>query len=521
MAAGRELVEPAPRPTAATAGERGSMWSRCARPAARRAPRAARRPPAPPPRSRGSAPTADGRVLGAVHEQHRHLRAGSGRARVGLRVALRLRRAGVPPSSAWTTPPGSCAAALEVRDRRLRDDRGGPQRRGAPRGAVGRRPQRQMAAGAVAEQHDALRGRAARRPRGSASIAAATSSNVAGQPPPCTSARGGGTRCSTPPSRGARGRGRSARITHLAVARVPRPAVQRRPRRGNGPAPRGAMQLAARPAVLGVAVPSLPPRSTSSGDARARPGAPHAAGSSSNTMPAISTSSPGSKPASSSARITPIALQSPLDVRERLLVLHVEARDQALDPAAADAERPRPSRSTRPVAARRRAGTRGARRVPRSRRSSAAGAGACTGTARSSSDGQLVEPAASRCDVTSTGTSSPSALAPLAPRVRRRRLGRHEVGLRQREHARQRARGARRAPRARARRRRGSRPGPSRRAARGRPRGRAARVRSTCARKSCPRPAPSLAPSIRPGMSASTSWRSPLVERRRAPARAS
>ena len=34
------------------------------------------------------------------------------------------------------------------------------------------------------------------------------------------------------------------------------------------------------------------------------------------------------------------------------------------------------------------------------------------------------------------------------------------------------------------------------------------RVRSTCARKSCPRPAPSLAPSIRPGMSATTSWRS-------------
>ena len=38
------------------------------------------------------------------------------------------------------------------------------------------------------------------------------------------------------------------------------------------------------------------------------------------------------------------------------------------------------------------------------------------------------------------------------------------------------------------------------------------RVRSTCARKSWPRPAPSLAPSIRPGMSASTSWRSLAFE---------
>ena len=34
------------------------------------------------------------------------------------------------------------------------------------------------------------------------------------------------------------------------------------------------------------------------------------------------------------------------------------------------------------------------------------------------------------------------------------------------------------------------------------------RVRSTCARKSCPSPAPSEAPSISPGMSAMTSWRS-------------
>ena len=38
-------------------------------------------------------------------------------------------------------------------------------------------------------------------------------------------------------------------------------------------------------------------------------------------------------------------------------------------------------------------------------------------------------------------------------------------------------------------------------------------MRSTWARKSCPRPAPPLAPSIRPGMSARTIWRSSSSER--------
>ena len=53
--------------------------------------------------------------------------------------------------------------------------------------------------------------------------------------------------------------------------------------------------------------------------------------------------------------------------------------------------------------------------------------------------------------------------------------------------------------------------GPTRRSARCRRRARAGCVRSTCARNSCPSPAPSAAPSIRPGMSASTSWRPVVV----------
>ena len=54
-------------------------------------------------------------------------------------------------------------------------------------------------------------------------------------------------------------------------------------------------------------------------------------GSSSKTTPPISTSSPGSKPCASSARDHAHAAQPVLDVRERLLVLEVVAREQALD----------------------------------------------------------------------------------------------------------------------------------------------------------------------------------------------
>ena len=67
-----------------------------------------------------------------------------------------------------------------------------------------------------------------------------------------------------------------------------------------------------------------------SGRASGYSGAP---GSELETTPPISTSSPGSKPALSSARITPEAVQAALDVRQRLLVLDVVAGDQALDDA--------------------------------------------------------------------------------------------------------------------------------------------------------------------------------------------
>ena len=64
-------------------------------------------------------------------------------------------------------------------------------------------------------------------------------------------------------------------------------------------------------------------------------------------MPAISTSSPGSKPAASSARITPERAQALLHVAQGLVVVHVVPSDQPLDAARpSHANAPGPVRST-------------------------------------------------------------------------------------------------------------------------------------------------------------------------------
>ena len=113
-----------------------------------------------------------------------------------------------------------------------------------------------------------------------------------------------------------------------------------------------------------------------------------APGSSSNTTPPISTSSPGSKPALSSAVITPSRCEAALDVRQRLLVLEVVAGDQAVDDLAGDAELARPEALDLELARRAPGGRRGTRRA---RRPASSGTGSATGTRREQLDRELVE----------------------------------------------------------------------------------------------------------------------------------
>ena len=224
-------------------------------------------------------------------------------------------------------------------------------------------------------------------------------------------------------------------------------------------------------------------------------------------MPPISTSSPGSKPSRSSAAITPRRVQAPLDVRLGLLVLEVEARDQALDGVAGDAEvalagcaRPR-SRGRRAAGRPRYSAT----------SSSPAGLGRVAGLGRhrrKQHPPQLVEALrASRWRSRAPGRRRPAAHA---TRCRRRSAsaGGYEVGLGQREDARQRGERGSCAPSSASIIAWLSTGSDCRRAARGRAR---ARARGSARRGRGSRgrgPAPSLAPSISPGMSAMTSWRS-------------
>ncbi len=180
------------------------------------------------------------------------------------------------------------------------------------------------------------------------------------------------------------------------------------------------------------------------------------------------------------------------------------ARPRGRGPGSRRRPRARPSSRPRPPA-----GRRGAR--PRTRR-----AGSAAGAGSGASFGQLGE------DPRARSSSSPSPVAeetastpsvrvaePLLP-LRDRRLDlvrRQQVAL-------ARGRPARAAARAR-RRGRPARPAPSRSSPPGRPPSGASSTRwtsieqrSTWARNSWPRPAPSAAPSISPGMSATTAWRS-------------
>ena len=123
-------------------------------------------------------------------------------------------------------------------------------------------------------------------------------------------------------------------------------------------------------------------------------------------------------------------------MRERLLVLHVVAGDQPVDRLAGDAELAVADALDLERARRPRGGTRGTRR-----RSSSPAASGATGSAARHAPQQLarelVEPCRVALDVTITGTSSPSRSRHSAAAASRR-LRRHEVGLREREHARQR-----------------------------------------------------------------------------------
>ena len=253
-------------------------------------------------------------------------------------------------------------------------------------------------------------------------------------------------------------------------------------------------------------------------------------GSSSNVTPPISISSPGSKPSRLERPQHADPAQPALEVGHRILVLDVVAREQPLD---------RRARARRTCAAR--CARRGSRAAPPGGRPCArparsllgarlrlAAPSPCRGGRRRGAAraqqlaGELAQPAPGRARGGDHGH-----LVPERSRHSRDGLA-HALSARPGPPWRARARAAARA-------RRASCAASSRsivawlaHAGRRRLRSSGAmsstctssRVRSTCARKSWPRPAPSLAPSISPGMSATTAGAHRL-RARPAPARAS
>ena len=225
-------------------------------------------------------------------------------------------------------------------------------------------------------------------------------------------------------------------------------------------------------------------------------------GSSSSTMPAISTSSPGSKPGGPQRLDHPERAQALLDVSS-VVVLDVVASDQAVDAPALHPKETRPDPVDSVASRPRRAGRRGAwpearpppaaarQRAParRSRREAMEPlAGGCRRRVDRDIEGGLIP------EATIALSASPGDRPPGPPWTGR--------GCAAGRPGRAGDRAARPRPW------RGFRRGPSRRAEQGRERapaaGSARRGRGTRGRG----PAPALAPSIRPGMSASTSWRS-------------
>ena len=126
--------------------------------------------------------------------------------------------------------------------------------------------------------------------------------------------------------------------------------------------------------------------------------------------PAISTSSPGSKPPASSARMTPMPPQAPLDVRQRLLVARGRsARSAARSASPDDAEAALAVALDAEAAAGRGPEDLVLGERPPRRRVLGGRAARPAGTRRSSSRRQLVEALRrSRSRSRSTGTSSPS-----------------------------------------------------------------------------------------------------------------
>ena len=225
--------------------------------------------------------------------------------------------------------------------------------------------------------------------------------------------------------------------------------------------------------------------------------------------PAISTSSPGSKPCASSALMIAHPAQAALDVRERLVVVEVVAHEQPLDAVALDAEDAvvdaldAGSRGS-PPGRKTRCSTAGhvLERDERRRRHGAAQRHAAQQLER-----ELVGARAGRRGGDEHRHVVAEALAPL--RRRPRGLLRRARGRPSRAPA---AAAAPPAARSCARSSAsivawlatGSEPSSGARSRTCT----SSRVRSTWARKSWPRPAPSLAPSMSPGMSATMSWRS-------------
>ena len=166
------------------------------------------------------------------------------------------------------------------------------------------------------------------------------------------------------------------------------------------------------------------------------------------TTPPSSTSSPARrwKPASCSARITPIPFRPALEVSHRLLVVEVIARDEPIDPRPGHAEGPVPLRARPRSRARPPAGTRGARRAPPRvwRPPHPSAAGSSTGTRRASAAASASSPLAGRARGDEHGNAASPSRSCASPRAGGRwRPGRlDEIGLGQREDARQRRPGA-------------------------------------------------------------------------------
>ena len=151
---------------------------------------------------------------------------------------------------------------------------------------------------------------------------------------------------------------------------------------------------------------------------------------------AISTSSPGSKPAASSARITPMRCRRCSMCASASSLSRSKRATRRSTGTPLTRKAPSPTGSTRQPRSAAGTETR-CSASSSSAASAAAGCGASTGTGAAARGRARRARRRVALEVTSTGTSVAQPLAPRRPRPRRR-VGGHEVGLGQREHPRQR-----------------------------------------------------------------------------------